>query len=411
MISEFLTEWWYWVPLIFGVGSICYFFKITVFDFRFMILIILGQYAIHSLLAFGLRSVISGFCLSFLFVFLISNHIFGGPRKKSDLPEVSAPGIIDADWIYFSKMYLVLYYSARLIYYPFFSGELLLDERLAAQQQNQLIFNLGLAVQPAIAACMYYWFICKRFGLSDWAVVFLCVVGGLGSGSKASVIPLFLTYIGVSSYLGMKPFLNPLVLVSGAVVSGVAVIALFRFFPGLDFEGIASLVGYRLAANTDSLEYIYSTGINPSEYPFSGFGALFPDISKRFGFIFEYPPGVWLHGIRFGNWDGFGPNSGIVMDYFGNLGWPGLMVGCLLGAGVAFFSKRLTAVRCSFLSILSFAVVDVGVFEVAILFWFGVFIALLLLRLGLGARFGGTYFSGRNSNYYPAVFSRGDYFG
>ena len=364
MISDFVTEWYYWLPLLGLVALAARLLGARLLDFQFLIILLLGQYAVHSVIAFGAISRIAIFCILFFALFVaFASH------RGALAPHSPPLRKIDVRWMATARLYLLVYYSSRLILYPYLSGELLLDVRLAAQQENPVLFTLGLAVQPALAACMYGWLTSSRMTLIDKLTIGIVVVGMLGSGSKAAVLPLVLVYFGVASYLGRNWLRNRAALAMIAAAIGLTLYVLAAFFPDLEFSDVSALVQYRIAGNTDNLEYLSVIGLEPDRFPYAGPGALFPLLSKRFGYEFEFPPGVWLHGMRFGDWSGFGPNSGIVMDYYGNLGWLGLAAAPLLGWYVRSTRDHLNPIRCSFLSMAYIAIVDVGIFDVALVVW------------------------------------------
>ena len=379
-IAEFSSKWVYWMPLLAAVVAASWLMRARPFDFSFMVILVLSQFAVHSVLAYGLDSSIAVFCIAFVILFLLTG------QERFRLCQVRVPRSIafservSQRWVLISKYYLLIYYSARLALYPFFSGELMLDDRLEAQKDNVLLYVAGVAITPAIAAVMYS--VMKPGGralLSDKLLLLLVAVGMLGAGSKAGLAFLVFTFIGVASYLGQGFFKYKLAVACVAAATVGTVYLLKQFFPDLDLLDIGSLILHRIAANTDSLDYLLLLGQAPQAYPYSGIGALHPIIAKRFGYAFEYPPGVWLHGMRFGNWEGFGPNSGIVMDYFGNLGWFGLLVPVLLGIYFRVCRARPSVIMCSFLSMTYVIVVDIGLFDITWTFWMAVLVVLLVL--------------------------------
>ena len=374
MIIDLAFDSYFWLSLAGLLIGGCWIISARPMDFPFFVVLVLSQYAVHTWLAFGLNNPLTVFSFLFLIVFLAA-----AGRGKSATVALHPLTAMERDWIALAKAYLFLYYSARLIFYPFMGGELLLDERLAAQQRNPLIFTLGLAVQPALAAFMYSWVRPGgRFSKLDLIILFLVALGLVGSGSKGGVITFVLTYLGVASYLERQVLRDKKIVLAGATVIGLTVYVLTRLFPDAELSGIGLLIVYRLAANTDSVEYLYNDGINPGDYPYAGVGALFPMLFKRVGYAFEYPPGVWLHGTRFGDWSGFGPNPGILMDYYGNLGWFGLAAA--LGIGLYVHRARLSrsVVGCSFLAAALMLVVDVGIFDITVIVWGGLYLLLCL---------------------------------
>ncbi len=360
----------YWSILLVGMVFACHVLRARFLDFRFMILLVLIQYVAASTVIFGPLSNIGLFCIFFAIIFILTVKLaerkIGLPAGRLALAPSFKPFQSSA-WVNVCRYYILFYYSARLIFYPFIDGALLLDQRLGAQQENPFIFYAGLAVVPAFAACMTKWI--RRINLFDALIIAVAVAGLLGSGSKAVILPLVFLFFGVMSYYGI-PLRTK---ISGLLVMGMgSVLVFFRlalYFPGYNFSELLSLFFTRIVANTDSLEYLYTTGADPREYPYSGISALFPTLSKQLGYTYDYSPGVWLHGMRFGDWTGFGPNPGPVMDYFGNLGWAGVFVSAGMGMYLVACERRKDAVGVSFISIASLIIVDLTLFEVAAILW------------------------------------------
>jgi hypothetical protein len=120
----------------------------------------------------------------------------------------------------------------------------------------------------------------------------------------------------------------------------------------LNATEIVQLIAYRVVANSEELEYLYVLNFQPDQYPFAGIGALFAPIAKLFGQNIDYPPGVWLYGQRYGNFSGFGPNSGFVIEFFGNLGFFGLGMPLIIGAIIGYCERKATFYRVILLSII-----------------------------------------------------------
>ena len=369
-IAEFSIEWYYWGPVLAMVALACWLMRARPLDFGCIVALMISQYVVHAVIAFGWSDEISLFCMLFFAVFVLvaqQRVTFGLPAAG---PRLAVSSEVEEAWIKISKWYLFGYYTCRLIAYPFFSGELMLDDRLAAQQDNVLLFVLGLGATPALAAVMYAGI---RPGgkllMFDKVVLGIAAIGILGSGSKGGLLPIILVFVGVSSFLGQKLLRSRIAAFAVCIAIGGSLFILTRFFPLLELGDIGNLMLYRVAANTDSLEYLNVLGVKPGAFPFSGIGALLPALSRRFGYVYDYSPGVWLHGSRFGNWDGYGPNSGIVMDYFGNLRWGGLLVAAGLGMYFRSAARYRNAITCSFLPITALAVTDIAMFDIAFLMW------------------------------------------
>ena len=402
MLEELIVNPVYWISvavLLLG-GSVL--IGARFLDFKFITLGFISQYAVHATFAFGLNSAIGIFCALFwvLFVATLTPSVrrvvmrgLTGLRTKNatvSRASVAATSIdaawraqlagIEKPWILVSKWFLILYWTCRLIFYPYISGELEISDRLEAGQENRVIFFLGLAVVPALAACVAVW-IRKgyRFRVLDYVVLAIVTVGYLGTGSKAAILPIVLLLFGAISFF-KKPLreMKLWLILAGAGVIVIAVRYIF-FFPSTGTAELLHQALYRVVANTDSLEYLSAIGKAPSDYPFSGFGALFPMFLKPFGLDYQYPPGVWLHGTRFGEWAGFGPNPGLVMDYLGNLGWWGLLVPVLAGLYMLGWTRVGGAIGCSFIAITYQLVVDVTLFDIPFALWAAILAAMLFI--------------------------------
>lgn len=347
--------------------------RVRTLDFGFFAILYACQYVIHAMLAFGATDPITVFCIAFLIILLAFTRMPLRRTRASDALPSNARArmqIIEQRWIKAAKSYLLIYYLFRLALYPFAFGELFLDQRLDAQQENRVLFFMGLAVWPAIPALMYSWMRDQRRpGILDYIILLTVILGMLGSGSKAAVLPLLLSYIGVASYLNRRVLPSPTVVIGFCCFIALSFYLLTVFFPLLGPGEILSLLQYRIAADTDNLEYLVAIGQRPQDFPFSGIGALVPMFAKLVGYPFEFSAGVWLHGTRYGDWRGFGPNSGLVLDYFGNLGWSGLLTAATIGICLRRCRTANSAVGCSFLSIMYFALVDSALFSVPMAVW------------------------------------------
>jgi hypothetical protein len=54
--------------------------------------------------------------------------------------------------------------------------------------------------------------------------------------------------------------------------------------------------------------------------------------------------------MRYGDWSGFGPNTGFLIEQFGNLSWAGVLVGAAHGALVRWTVRAHTVFRVMILS-------------------------------------------------------------
>jgi hypothetical protein len=348
MIEDLVLNPIYWIILFATLLLFRAAIRFRVFDFTFVICLLFSQYVAHLILIFGISTYLL-FCLLFIIAFVSGYH---GYALLPNLTLDRSANRPDVDrWVArLSKLILVAYYSWRLMNVPILSGPLDLALRLQLQQESRVAFFLGVVMLPPFVACMFYWLRERRFGWTDGLVVLLAILGSLSSGSKASILPLVLTYVGVRSYLGLHFRVN-LWLIAGVAAAGIVfTVMLLTFFPLASAGDIGQLLLYRVVANTDNLEYLYAADLEPSQYPFSGPIALVPFVSKALGAQIDYPYGVWLHGMRYGDWSGFGPNAGFVIEEFGNLSWAGVFVGAALGALVRWTGRAQSAIRVMVLS-------------------------------------------------------------
>lgn len=401
MLEDIFLSPFYWASfaLLMAVGALL--IRARILDFKFIALGFISQYAVHSVMAFGAFSEIAVFCVLFWLLFVgtltpwvqkqaraLASSARGRSKSFAHVSDAlhakdaawrSQLAGVEKWWVLSAKWFLFVYWSCRLVFYPYIAGELDLTVRLEAGQDNRILFFLGLAVFPAIAACVSVW-IRKgyRFRVLDYAVLVIMVVGYLGTGSKVAILPVILIFFGAISFF-KKPLREMRLWLVLAALGGIVIgIRYIFFFPATGLLELAQQALYRFVANTDSLEYLVAIGKTPGEYPFAGAGALAPMFLKPFGLSYEYSPGVWLHGTRFDQWAGFGPNPGLVMDYFGNLGWWGLLIPVLSGLYMLGWTRVGGAIGCSFIAITFQLFVDVTLFDVPFVFWAAVLAALVV---------------------------------
>ncbi|WP_341920416.1 hypothetical protein [Hydrocarboniphaga effusa] len=369
MIAEFYLEPEYWVAILGGLGLMRLLMPHRLLDFTFFSALYLTQFTVHIALVPGLHRYLL-FCLVF-----VAAVVLGYRWPRSIAAPVSNPNVdLDQRLILFCKAIIILYYIPKLIMQPPSFSALELGLRLEGQQQNKLLFFMGLAMLGPTAAWVYDWVQRGRATLLDLVILVLVGLGALASGSKASVLPMLLAVFGASSYLGTRSKIKPSTLWTFSIGAAVVMaLMLGIYFPLLSPLDIGDLILYRLAANTDSLEYLYAVGAKPEAYPFAGIGALNPFLGKILGTRIDYSIGVWLHGIRYDNWTGFGPNPGFVIDYFGNLGWFGIYPGLVIGLLLKSASRAGNVVGCMYLSFSYFALVESTIFYLNILLLVGLY--------------------------------------
>lgn len=381
---------WLAIATVLGCGVVVS--RVKILSFGFLAVALASQYVVHAVHLFGFKSNVTWYCILFWVALVSSVNPWWVGRVRSLLNRGrDATGDVwvkpfpswsgqPALWITASKIYLITYGLVRLATYPWLGGELDIAERLAASQGNRLVFILGLGILPPIAAVATQWFRRGyRFGLLDLLTITLTMGALLASGSKATIAPAALIMVG-AAYFTTRPlrsrqffiFAGVSVLVISAVGYAIAVAA-------RSANQAIDAILLRLAASTDSLDYLAALAKSPSDYPFAGIGALIPTIAKRLGYAYDYSPGVWLQGERYGQWQGFGPNPGIVMDYFANLSWFALIIPIAIGTYCAFWTHVGGPVGASFASVTYLALVDVTLFQAAVGVWLVVLIVVFLI--------------------------------
>ncbi|MFM2343383.1 MAG: hypothetical protein RLZZ592_3036 [Pseudomonadota bacterium] len=382
MISDLVDSPLYWL-VFFGcwlVGLLAT--RARQFDFNFVLLAVVSQYVAHIAVlyfTYGTLLEVLVFAVSFLVLYLISYHAAMAWPMPNIVLRSKDVRDMGRWWTQACKCYVIVYFGAKLATSPSWGGELDLAERLSAQNENRMLFFIGFAVFPSLVGCMHDWVVrASRRSWLDRAVMIVLVAGLLGSSSKGALLPLLLAYFGVVSAASLPSKGAGYVYGGLVVIASASVLVLLSMFPALDLTDVLYMMFYRVVANTDSMEYLHDTGLRPEDFPFAGPGALMPFAAKLFGYRFDYPAGVWLHGVRFGVWDGFGPNSGIVMDYYANLGLWGMLAGALLGGYTGLLRRLGGPIGLSFLSIGYLAVVDLLMFEVALCLCIGLLMLCLL---------------------------------
>jgi hypothetical protein len=366
MIADVYLDPVYWLIFLATLGLYRVVIGFKILDFKFIIGMYLSQYVAHLTLVFGLSSYLV-FCTLFTVAFTLGYHGYA-TAPNLILNRGAARHDVDESVVRISKFILFAYYTWRIASVPVLLGALDLAARLQRQQENRAIFFLGIVMVPLFVAFMYDCVRKEKFGWMDWLLIAVTAVGALSTGSKITVLPLILSYIGVSSYLGRRIPINPWVVAGFLATCATLVFTLVMYFPMLSFDEIFDLMLYRVVANTDNIEYLYALNLTPDQYPFSGAVSFVPFISKYLGAEIDFPYGVWLHGMRYGDWTGFGPNAGFLVEQYGNLGWSGLVVGVVLGALVRWTLRVHSAYRVMILSFSYTLLVESTVFFMNLIF-------------------------------------------
>jgi hypothetical protein len=372
VIEDLIVSPLYWLILAAIMGAFYFALHFRPLDFKFFIALPIAQRIAHIALLPASYSSTLAFATLTGMVLIIGRYlavqgigINPGHATWREAQQQLTVTLENRCYIALAGLFLTLYFGSRLIFYPQFFSVLDLGERLQAQYDHRLIFALFLAAPPALTAVMVRWVSISRLTIWDKLLAVLLFVGYLSVGSKASIAPIFLTFFGVTAYLGRTGIVGRAVLVL-AIIGIVGGVALSLLLPSLSASQLGQLVLYRIVANTEELEYLYVLGFQPDQYPFAGVGALVAPIAKVLGTTIDYTPGVWLYGQRFNNWTGFGPNSGFIIEFFGNLNFFGLTIPLFLGIAIGYCDRKLSVYGAVLLSIVPLAFMETLMFVAAL---------------------------------------------
>jgi hypothetical protein len=327
-------------------------------DFKFFIVLPVAQRIAH------LSMLPSSYLSSFAFALAAGALLIVGyvivdrylplqavPRSRHEFLRTAPDALEMRCYIVLASVALAGYFIAKLLLYPQFFSALDYGERLQAQQDHRFLFFMNLATPPALTALVFRWVRNNRLNRWDKFLALMIFVGYMASGSKGAIAPVLMIYFGIATYLNKEGTFRRAFWVIFAMI-GVGAVTLIVLFPAMSASEIASMIAYRVVANSEELEYLYVLHLQPDQYPFAGIGALFAPIAKVMGENIEYTPGVWLYGERYGNFTGYGPNAGFIIEMFGNLGYSGLVIPLAVGGLIAYCGKKLTLYRVVLLSIL-----------------------------------------------------------
>lgn len=352
MIDNLIQSPEYWAVFSLSMLLFFVFFKYFIFDYKFYISLIISQYL--GCLFYLSDEFFSSLIFSILFALvMICSRKYVLRMQRLPRPEEARLREVtyEAYYIGLSKAFVLLYFTLRFISYPIYTSELDMASRLNATHDNKLIYIMSLAAIVPVSALIYHWSVTRRMRAFDIGLAALIFVGFLLSGSKQSIVPLFFAVVGMASYIGRPPKMRYIGLGLGIILL-VGGGMLKIFFPTLTASDISELILYRVVANTDNFEYLQAINQQPGQYPYAGIAALCAPLANRLGANIDYSIGVWLFGERYGVWDGFGPNSGFVIEFFGNLGYAGLFVALGFGAAIGYVERRVNLFRAVLLSIL-----------------------------------------------------------
>lgn len=359
---------WYWAAVVALTFVLVKLTGRAMGDFESFVCFILAQYAVHSVHIFGYSSIPT-FCVLFAVLFASSCRISGRHQEA----EVYASH--EPRWFLICRAYLAVYFGARLILFPFSTGALDLAQRLEIQDQNPVMFLLSLAYLPAVAGFVDGLLGRHRISLVDGGVIALTIAGILGSASKGGFFALAVAVIGTLFFRRKRGRRLSVAMLSIVALAPLAFWQLSNLLNARNVGDVIQAITFRLVANTDSLSYLRVLGRAPDAFPEVGWPSMLPFVARLVGEAPDYSPGVWLHGSATGDWSGFGPNPGIVMDYLGNLGMLGLLVAVAMGIGMQ-QARRLPMGAPSFLALGHLAVTDVVILQVALGVWVAIYVVV-----------------------------------
>jgi hypothetical protein len=380
MIEDIALSPYYWFVVVVTVAFLSAGGKVGCFTYEFFCGLLIAQFLSHSVFVFGVLSEETIFLLLFCGIYWIfRTYAFGARSHNRDVTKKNVESVaIEFTWFRASALILIIFYVFKFALDPPRFGALLLDDRLRGQQSNRLIFGLGLAMPMFMASLIYKYVKYKNYlNKIDVVALVLSFIGLMTGGSKTLFIPIFIAIVSARHYVGFQQRLS-----MNAVFVILSIFSLFFFgltflFPDLSWFDIIKLVINRLVANTDSLEYLYVLHNAPSDYPWSGLNAMFPFLAKFLGVQIGDSAGAWLYGQRFGNFQGFGPNPGMLIDYFGNLSWFGLLFAAFLGSVMRFCKSRSNVMSFALLSFMSLAFSDFSMLFVSGTIWLIIFSSVL----------------------------------
>lgn len=368
----------YWALLAGFIFIGCRLARVSLLSFEGIVIVLLSQYVAHAAIVFGISDP-AVFCFSFYSLFVFSLRVAG----REGIPRGGGKGnelrTAQRYWYRVCQAYLVLYGIFRFVVYPLASNELDLAVRLADQQQSAALFLLSLAYMPAVAGCIQYWASVQSFRFEHAATLLLVVALVYTSLSKGAILTLLLITVATLQRYKPAALYSKKTVAIGAGAILLLVLQFQRLFPEMSTSASMRLVMHRIVANSDSLSYLAALGLDPRQFPDAGVRSLVPFLSKAVGASVDYNPGVWLHGLTTGDWTGFGPNSGIVMDYFANLSWFGLVAAVLL-ALLMKWSRQRRVGGATFSSIASLAIIDVAIFQLTLFLWMSAAVAFHIIH-------------------------------
>lgn len=153
------------------------------------------------------------------------------------------------------------------------------------------------------------------------------ILASATSLSKASFLPILLTFLFVyGKRIGVAKVVATAL--AGLVVT---ILLIQRLFDDVTFFEVLYIFFDRIVNNIDILNYIDGLGPGKAgDYPFASvfypFWPFYQMTQKEF-----IVPGVWLHGMLYNDWRGYGPNPTFIGDLLIGSNYAGILFAPLFG--------------------------------------------------------------------------------
>ena len=170
---------------------------------------------------------------------------------------------------------------------------------------NYMLGGVGLGVVHLI--CLQH--NKRKWNFKHIFSIFLVIAGSFFSTSKASVLPIMLSFIFI--YGDRIKIINFILFVVLSISITIALIT--PMFNDLDYHQVSEIALTRVLGNVDVLDYIDELNIKFGDYKNSSIFYIFWPFFQFFEQDFVIP-GIWLHGMVYDNWQGFGPNPTFLVD-------------------------------------------------------------------------------------------------
>lgn len=342
MISELINSPFYWISFFLLLYLFSKILKARLLDPNFLIALNFAQITAHLLYLYFVENVLLNLLIfNFFFVSsFILGWFLGSLVMVNSVRHANINVKVSYSSGYLKVLHIVsLFLVIKLVFlYLAFDINLMYTlrdiERISAYRELG-IYRYILWISGALIAIILFNFNFLRF--INLLVLFFLAFFSVSGGSKAGLLGFLLSFMAVKSWKGAKISVIK-VLILTILVFTLPIFFIRERFPGLGYFEILYLLFYRIVANTDALENIHIANIDLKDYPYAGPMQLIDPIVKllrRIGFEvegFEYAPGLWLHGMAYGDWSGLGPNPSYIVEFYqANLFFTSYVIAFLLG--------------------------------------------------------------------------------